>query len=83
MFRNIRWSSVLCGFLAGIVGTRIIHTEKAKKIAEDLATGGYIARDYILEESEQAQTWMADVLAGGKERAEQYIGKTIGSEEEA
>ena len=82
MFRNIRWSSVLCGLLAGIAGTRIIRTEKARKIAEDLATGGYIARDFIMEESEQAQAWMSDVLAGGKERAEKYIGTTIGTEAE-
>ncbi len=83
MFKNIRWSSVLCGFLAGIAGTRLIRTAKAKKIAEDLAAGGYIARDYILTETEQAQTWLSDVMASGKERAERYIGTEDGPGAEA
>lgn len=83
MFRNIRWSSVLCGFLAGIAGTRLIRTAKAKKIAEDLAAGGYIARDYFLTESEHAQAWLSDVMASGKERAEEYIGTEGGPAAEA
>ncbi len=82
MFRNIKWSSVLWGVLAGVAGTRLIRTEKAKRIAEGLAEGGYIAREFILEESEQAQTWISDAAAVGKERAEQYIGRAVTSRTE-
>ena len=77
MFKNIRWGSVLCGFLLGTAGTRLIRTQKARKLAEDVATGGYIAREYILGESEHAQTWVSDVMAAGRERAEEYIGRSV------
>ena len=82
MFKNIRWSSVLGGFIAGIAGTRLIRTQKAKKIAESLITGGYIAREYFLEESEQAQTWLSDAAAVAKERAEAYTGGSLKETEE-
>ena len=73
MFRNIRWGSVLGGFIAGIAGTRLIRTKKARKIAESLMTGGYIAREFFLEETEQAQTWLSDAAAAAKERADAYL----------
>ena len=75
--------SLVGGYVLGKAGEAVFAGEKAKKVYTSVATGGFIAKDAIMEQIEKIQASAADIAEDAKAKAERYYEKKDAAAEEA